>query len=337
MLKSEKSNSLESNFSRKFFFIVGRGRSGTWLLQSILDHHPSICVAPEGEFILSLYKKYSQVKVWTEKENKSFIQHLWKINRVSKWLKPDKQSLKEELSKLSSTADLGERYALVYREYARKMGKNKVRLWGDKMPTYSLFLREISEVFPQAKFIHMVRDPRDTVMSYKKVKFDVNSTAALSRRWVLYNKYIIECKQKYSLPVMTVKYENFVEDLENVLKRICKFLEIYYDPCMLEYYKSPRNVVDWNKDIAFPIKNHKAYKWNEKMDQRNSMLVDYSCRDEAPRFGYEVNHSKVPFYLRLKTLVGKIIGGVSIKLERVCFYLPFNMQVRIVNKMDPLN
>ncbi|MBS3818999.1 sulfotransferase [bacterium] len=333
---NEKNEKLNPSRQEKIFFIVGRGRSGTWLLQSILDHHPQICVAPEAVFMLTLYRKYRRIKHWTDKKNESLIKDLGEINRVNKWLKLDWIKFRKMLSELPSNSSFEERCKLVYKNYAEKMGKKNLSLLGDKMPTYSLFLEELCEIIPQAIFIHMIRDPRDTVISYKKVHFDLNNTVVLAQRWCVYNRYILSFKQKNPQRFITLKYEDFLHNPEKQLRRLCVFMNLPYDTRMLEFHKKPRNILVWNEDIASPIQIQKAYKWNHHMERNEAKLVDYTCRGLAEKFGYEVSDHKIPFYLKIWVKLGKLVGWISIKLERGCFRLPFRLQVKIVNKLDPL-
>lgn len=320
----------------QYFFIVGRGRSGTWLLQSILDHHPQICVTPEAAFMLLLQKKYHRKKHWSKKEDQSFIRDLWKINRVSKWLKLNKDKLGEDISKLPAKSNFSDRCKLVYKNYAQRTGKRNLCLFGDKMPTYSLFVEDISKIMPDAKFIHIVREPKDTVISYQNVHFDFNNTAVLAQRWCVYNNHIIAFKQKYPHKFFTLKYEDFLFKPEKKIKDICGFLNIPYNPLMLESYKNPKNILDWNEDIASPIKVKKANNWNHRMKMKEALLVDYICGDLAGDFGYDVSDSKIPLYIKMKATAGALGGRIGSKLEKICFLLPFKLMVRIVNKLDPI-
>lgn len=315
----------------KFFFIVGRGRSGTWLLQSILDHHPQICVAPEAEFILNLFRKYQDVERWSDKRNQSFLEDLWRIKRISEWLKPDKEKLREELFDQPEDTTFQDKCLVVYRNYARSIGKQNLKILGDKYPVYSLFLDRLSKIMPQAKFVHMVRDPRDTVISFKNVNFDLNETAALAHRWNLFNTEINSFKKKYPQKFVTIRYEDLLHNTRKELRRITNLLGISYDPSMLNFYRKPRNLLGWNKNIASPIKNQKAFGWNHKMDKRRLKIIDSICARLCERFGYKVGKVNLSFWMHLRILFGKLYGGVITQLERKCYDLPFNLQILLVH------
>jgi len=50
----------------QLFFILGRPRSGTTLLRTLLDAHPQVKVPPEYPVVLQLYKKYGRIRQWDE-------------------------------------------------------------------------------------------------------------------------------------------------------------------------------------------------------------------------------------------------------------------------------
>jgi len=158
------------------FFLLGRGRSGTSLFQTILNAHKNIAVPPEAQFVTLLYKKYSKSS-WSKKEVLSFYDDLCLEPRVDNW-KLDKDYLKE---RLLNTLDEqgGTNYSKLCREvyscYAVRKGKESFVVLGDKNPQYSLYVKQLIQVFPEAKFIHMIRDCRDNVLSFQKVDFDFDA------------------------------------------------------------------------------------------------------------------------------------------------------------------
>ncbi|MFW6137373.1 MAG: hypothetical protein ACOC5U_04765, partial [Candidatus Aminicenantaceae bacterium] len=97
-----------------------------------------------------------------------------------------------------------------------------------------------------------------------------------------------------------------------------------------------RNMLGWNEDIASPIKIQNAYKWNHHMDKNKILIINHACKDLAKTYGYDVSSQKIPFLLKMGVSVGKLAAWTTIKMEKGCFQLPFPIQVRIVNKLDPL-
>src|SRR5260221_7951748 len=134
----------------RMFFLLGRGRSGTELLRTILDAHSGISVAPEALFILNLARAYRR-RPWSERRIRDFGRYLFLEDRMRLW-NVTRENLETIWKALPADAGFGRRCAEVYEAHARAGRKNEGCLLGDKNPTFSLFVPELMELFPQAKF-----------------------------------------------------------------------------------------------------------------------------------------------------------------------------------------
>ena len=65
-------------------FIMGKERSGTTLLQTLLDAHPNIVAPPESEFIVLLYPRFGKIKKWTKKKIYDFLEELYQEPWITK-------------------------------------------------------------------------------------------------------------------------------------------------------------------------------------------------------------------------------------------------------------
>ncbi|MCX6283966.1 MAG: sulfotransferase [Bacteroidetes bacterium] len=63
------------------FFILGRPRSGTTLLTSLLNAHPNVRIAPEFPILFFLYQRFKKVKVWDETTIRSFVDHVFYFSK----------------------------------------------------------------------------------------------------------------------------------------------------------------------------------------------------------------------------------------------------------------
>ena len=69
----------------ELFFIVGRGRSGTSLLVSMLNQHPHIAIPPEALYIMILYNKFAKYKTMSKKMIRTFYNYLWIEKCMNRW------------------------------------------------------------------------------------------------------------------------------------------------------------------------------------------------------------------------------------------------------------
>jgi hypothetical protein len=211
--------------------VLGVRRSGTTLLRVMLDRHPELAVPDESYFIPQLAdRQQSHVDV------EAFLDDLRRLPTIREWEIP----LDELRARLRPGMPLGEAIGAVYETYASARGKQR---WGDKTPMYMQRLPLLERLFPDARYVHLVRDGRDTAVSFLSMpagivtrtwahpetagefacqwRTEVEAGRALGAR--VGDRYLETC------------YEEFVADPERELRRICELAGLEFDPAMLEY------------------------------------------------------------------------------------------------------
>lgn len=320
-------NTYEDIIDKKMFFITGRGRSGTWLLQSILDTHPDICVSPEALFIIHLYGKYGRVKNWTEERKTIFINDLLSEEKLVEWWQTSPDKLSDLLAKYPLETHFSALCKAVYYEYACRNDKVNALLLGDKNPEYSLYIPQLSKLYSEAKFIHLVRDPRANVLSYQKVDFDMNSTAGLAYRWKLYNRDIVRLQERMPDKVLIIHYEKLLTETQTTLEQMCAFLEVDFLPELLEFYKFSKNVFPWNHKITEPIDPRKADAWKTEIQPEDEAVIYRICGQTAKELGY---HTDVSPRLFARNILGLSVGILTGQFEKLLFKLPLKLRAAIL-------
>jgi len=321
-----------SSLDNKFFFIVGRGRSGSTLLTRILNMHSQICVAPEGLIILYLSSKFNKRKFDTNTIN-SFYRELWHEKRLHEW-DIDREQLKMKLHNLNHPITFQSLCKTVYRQYAIRCGKDPNIILGDKNPLYSVFINKISNLFPDAKFIHIIRDFRDNILSYKNVKFDLNNTGSLAYRWKVYNKKILKCRKYNSDRFLSIRYESLINNPSDVLKKICKFLDIDYEPNMLDFYKYQNQKLKvWHTNLRKPLNKNSINKWKKQMNDTDKLASWKICRSIAKEFDYRVETitGNKKLLIIISIVYGTILGSILSLMERCLFLLPRPLYTMVIN------
>ena len=213
-----------------FPVIVGCPRSGTSLLAVMLDAHPQFAVPPETTFLPRI--------MGLRAESASLRQQFFQIVTtdrvsVSNWsdfgLDADAFLHRlEAIRPFTLTAGVRAFYAL----YAECHAKRRV---GEKTPGYLYTMDHIQALLPEAHFVHVIRDPRDTVLSWRKTWFaPTQDLAALSQLW----RQHIEVARRLAVSLrryMELRFEDLVNHPERELRRVCAFVGLDYDPSMLEF------------------------------------------------------------------------------------------------------
>src|SRR5690606_20490040 len=107
--------------------------------------------------------------------------------------------------------------------YNASFKSKKIKLYGDKHPIYSNFCERMMRINPQAKLIHMVRDPRGTGAGQIKT-FNRKDALAVGYLWARYNKNLSDLKKLYPENYYLLKYEDLVLSPEETVQSLCRFL-----------------------------------------------------------------------------------------------------------------
>jgi hypothetical protein len=232
--RAPKVSRTQSLFESQFApmpIIVGSPRSGTTLLRFMLDSHPELTIPPETGF-LALAPK---LRGSGDKLRKTFFRALIDYPQpIPAW--PDfeipEDAFWATLTEIVPfTVPAG--FRAFYRLYAARFGKSR---WGDKTPLYCLELDAIRRVLPEARFIHIIRDGRDTALSLRRMWFspgwEIETQAAYWRKCVLTARRAGLGRADY----LEIRYEDLILSTRAVLERICAFVGLSYDDAMLNYH-----------------------------------------------------------------------------------------------------
>lgn len=316
--------------TEQLFFITGRGRSGTWLLQSILDRHPLISVAPEALFLINLKNKYAQ-KIINKENVDYFLNDLFLEKKLTKWWKIQKNDLKEFLFKDASNLDFCIAIKAVYRFYAKNQGKKNVLFLGDKNPEHSLFIRDLLDIYPASKFIHLIRDPRGNVASYKRVEFDLNNAQALALRWNKYNTPILSIAEEFPSQVMIIRFEDLIINTDTVLKSIGRFLKIDNLEYLLNTEIKENNIFSWNAKIKEKPDHSVIDKWKTELTSKEVFQIEKTCNDMLKKFQYKTINAEYNNSMFFSKLKGNILGKIINTFEDLVFKLPLKKRMLILN------
>jgi hypothetical protein len=206
--------------------VVGVPRSGTTLLRMMLDSHSEVAIPPETGFLPAL-ADLDPAKDSVEAACEIIAGfHTWPDFQL------DREALRMVLAARSpcTPADAAREF---YRLYARRFGKPR---WGDKTPHYGATLDRIATLLPEARFIHIVRDGRDVMLSVRDLWFRPGDTIeACAEDWasrVAQTRALGARVNGY----LEIAYETLVRFPEETLTTICRFVDLAYEPRMSSYY-----------------------------------------------------------------------------------------------------
>ena len=225
-------------------FIIGMPRSGTSLVEQILDCHPAVFGAGE----------------------------LSDIGRLIEDLGAASGKDGEDLDDLAAV-DQGafdqaalDAAAAQHLDRLRALGGEALRVT-DKMPYNFQHLPLISLLFPRARVIHCVRDPLDTCLSCYFQNFARGNFHAFDLRHVglfhvHYQRLMRHWRAVLDIPMLEVRYEEHVAEPERVAREMLDFLGLEWDPRCLRFHESKRVVKTASRDqVRRPIYTRSAGRW----------------------------------------------------------------------------
>lgn len=297
-----------------FVFVVGCGRSGTTLLRSMLDSHPDVAIPRESFFIDTMRRRSDGYRRGGRFDVDAFLDDLLPDVRFRRW-ELDAAAVAARV-RAAEPADLGEACLAVYGAFAEHQGATRAF---DKTPMYALCTPELHALFPEARFVHLVRDGRDVAASYAETSFGPRGLAAAAAYWrrviraVEHAQTIVPASQ-----LRTFRYEDLVADPETTLRAICGFVELDFHEQMLDFATHmktrPRRQPAATKAKLAGRATSGVRTWRD-MDPAHVRLVESVAGDELARMGYDLSGLPARGLEQRLAQVRALTGGAAHRAE----------------------
>lgn len=252
-----------SNWLEKPCFLVGAERSGTTMLRLMLDGHPELAWWSEFEFSVD---HLSSPGVWPD--TREFLQTL-------------------ETDRIFNSYDLVSDETLTYPELInsfihQKQVRDRKQLVG---ATIHRNFDRILWMWPDARFIHILRDPRDVAKSCIAMGWAGNTWKGVER-WIEAEQLWDHIKEQIDPSrYIEVRYEVLIAEPEKTLTQICEFLGLSYSPEMLSYPER----------TTYDAPNPRyAYQWKHKMRKQDVQLIEAQVAELLVKRGYELSGYSIP-------------------------------------------
>jgi hypothetical protein len=218
----------EKSMTNGPLFIAGPDRSGTTLLFALLASHPTISMVRRTNMWRYFHNRYGDL---SQEENFDHcFGEMLRYNRIQNFLKPDAKRIKREFW-LEKPASYGRLFSLFHQHHAESLGKTR---WGDKSLHTEHYVDRVFTEFPDAKILHITRDPRDRYASVRKRHGrDVPRLGGANGRWLFSMSKALKNQRRYPDRYKILRFEDLASDPERTMKDICAFVGENYTPEML--------------------------------------------------------------------------------------------------------
>lgn len=268
-------------------FIVGMPRSGTKLIRGLLNGHSRINVSMhETEFLPFWIKNWDRYGDLSS--DKGFASFYGKTNSIPYFrsIKVDAKTFQSEWFAQCSSFTAAGVFDALMRVRTGASEESSV-IWADKSPSYINHLDLIKQNFPNARFLHIVRDARDQANSCHKAWRKQHVRTA--QRWVDGNSRAKQSDVATTTDYMLIHYEEVIGHTENVLLKCCEFLSLPYEEGML----TKATLIEGRGDAKGyqGVKADNANKFREEMNPKLLLQIERVAGDLLRQYGYEVGYA----------------------------------------------
>ncbi len=337
---------IEKIASTPMFFILGRPRTGSTLLRTLFDAHPQVIIPQEWPMLLLLHFQFEKVKYWDKQKLEEFYQALFQPLRIPfwsirNWPGIDLELLHKNILLCEGEQTLETLLKVVYFHYNSFFEKKEIFLIGDKNPAISNHPELLAKLFPTAKFIHLVRDYRDNLVSLLEVDFEMPNVTLLTYRWKYSYRVIEKAAAIHPDRFFKIRYEDLVKQPESQFGQLCSFLRIQEDVSIfsfhtrkeeLEHSFPPKILQRYFSSLMQPIDERKVGVYKQKLTAKQIRIADLVAGKTAEQAGYqrEFTRFSVINYLWVAPAIlytkGLYLIGKMVKI------LPYKWMLWLINK-----
>lgn len=294
VIEKERGPRTQDDERPPFPFIVARGRSGTTLLRAMFDSHPQMAVPPESHFIVTMGRRRRRYESGSLFAVDRFVEDLSGHYGFRRW-SLDAGSVRSRLIE-GRVATYPDAIREVFALYA---SVNEKQRYAEKTPMNVIHIPFLARMFPESRFIHLIRDGRDVALSYLDADFGVESVGEAAIYWRRFVRKGRDDGRTLGPRYREIRYEDLLADPEAVLRSLCAFVEIPYDPAMLSYHRQADRILettshrDRHERLRLPP-TRGLRDWRTQMDEGSLSLFEALAGDTLDAFRYERGAGAIP-------------------------------------------
>lgn len=258
--------------------VLGHGRSGTTILQGLLRRYLRVSFGTESQFIPRYYYGLADYGDLTDDAN---LRRLLTDLVKERWFQRSRSlgfwTTAEMLFEKVRTRTFRGVLDAVFGELARQTGMHR---WGDKTPDYVFHLPVLRSLFPDAKYVSIIRDGRDVALSVFEQSWGPKNVPSAALEWNHTVQLVREFEQ--TIPpdqFLQIRYEDLLDRPVEVFGRLINFLEIDDDDGQI--------LANIDRNIRSELKAGNYNKWKQALSERQIRQFDSIAGELLRQYGYE--------------------------------------------------
>lgn len=296
--------------------IMSSERSGSNLLRKILGEHSTISAPTPVHFFKFLSKIYPYMQTGSSYTKNEFLTD---VIYLSKEGSGNWDYNENEINKNIDACSFPELIGRVYDAYAKQGSKE---VWLSKENDIFEYAFQITKVYPDARFIYLVRDCRDVCCSEIKIPSRRRHVRFHAEKWEAeqLKSLLVYNELKHTGNCHLIKYEDILISPESTIKNICQYLDITFENEMLSYHTNPKSTEDtkvtvsW-KNLNKPILNQNFNKYKKELSQKQIKIIESITAPLLNKFGYTVDNKNLVNDPSKTTLIKHTILNLFIRFS----------------------
>jgi len=274
------------------FFIVGSERSGTTLLMAVLGQHRRLAV-PEVAWYYPRFRAFLHTygDLAEPTHFKTLVaEMIFGLKTPFFALDLNPATIVDELVRRTRSNTFREAYAAILGLYAESVGKPR---WGEKTPHNLFYVEEILADFPDARFLHLVRDGRDVAADQLRSAFGPRNVYAAALIWRRTQEVAARWRAKLNKAQwLDVRYEELAARPETVVREVLGFLGEDYDPTVLDFFRGDiaqrRARARDHRALGRPISSEHVGIYKKQLSLEEQGIFNHVAGDALRGTGYEI-------------------------------------------------
>lgn len=271
-------------------FIFGCDRSGTTLLGSLLGSHSRCVTTPESQFVYEMFRGFranlhANLHADEKKELETAASRIKNHFRFKLWnIDFDPNAIWSQ-----GVTSYPELILFLVKTYAAGVEQPGADIWVDHTPANCSFAVTLAELFPEAKFIHIVRDGRAVASSLMALPWKFHNARKVSDYWVKKVGQGLAAESHFGPDrCVRVKYEDLVAEPEGVLQKLSAFAGLDYQPQMVtgSGFAVPDYTVKEHALVGKPADPQRINAWEGRLKQRDVEIFENNSGNMLAYLGY---------------------------------------------------
>lgn len=291
---------------REPVMLIGHGSSGTSICAGLIRKYCAVAFGNESQFMIRLNR---MARTWGDLSDPQILRgavdymlqerYFKKAAQVYGW-RPTAEQILERVQQPTMSGIYHALFSLLAEH-------QQTDRWGDKTPEYMEHLPELNALFPNAQYILVVRDGRDTALSVMSRYYGPNNLVVAAQEWRETARQGMQFLE--TLPAdrkLVIRYEDMMENPVETLRTVMNFLGAHpRDPHMFERI---------GPMVREELRSNNFNKWKKKMSLREREIFESLAGPELKYYGFETEFaaprppsslqmSLLPWHDRLMRLV----------------------------------